>query len=92
MWVGILETVSLNRSYRNFAVERYTWESVLDDAQFLTDWVPSKICSVIVSRAVPVARQVFHRLPLHRLVDHYSLADGGVLLDPRCGAAPHRRG
>ena len=34
MWVSIRETVSLNRSYRNFAVEWYTLESVLNDALF----------------------------------------------------------
>ena len=37
MWVSIRVTVSLNRSYRSFAVERYTLESVLDVAHILTD-------------------------------------------------------
>merc|ERR1712137_98734 len=32
-----------------------------------------------------------HCLPLHRLVNHSSVADGGVLLDPLCSAAQHWR-
>merc|ERR1712039_1088636 len=44
------------------------------------------------ARVLGAARHLPHRLPLHRLVDHCTIADGGVLLDPVGGAAHPRRG
>merc|ERR1712050_663483 len=44
------------------------------------------------ARVLGAARHLPHRLPLHRLVDHCTIADGGVLLDPLGGAAHPRRG
>merc|ERR1712186_135004 len=39
------------------------------------------------ARVLGPDRQLPHRLPVHRLVDHRPLADGGVLLDPLRGEA-----